>query len=182
MKKILFLLLIAQILGFGQITFEIGERVNFKNFPNSKGTDISFNTPKNWKESTESYTLSNQDENLVCCYIDKEQTLIFQLYISETPFGFLSKSKVKEMYTKETFLKQITSNPTLEVMSYNVVVIGNYPFIRMTATSGRGIQKQVNYMTFFKDKYINIVASSLTQDFDLVYPFYKLIGETVTLK
>jgi hypothetical protein len=187
MRYTLFLIyLLFSISSYSQqygLKTELGERVDFSQNPNSKGLEISFVTPKNWEYDSNSYTIENQDKNLVTTIVDRPNSCLIQLYITASPNGSLmSKEKVNALFQDKDFIRN-WSGKFKNVKGIDVVYINDYPMLRMIFDSGEGtsegIQRQINFSTFYKDKFINFVGASLIQDFDTVLPFYKIIAETL---
>ena len=169
-----------------RLNIELGYRVDFSQHPNSKGLEISFVTPKNWEYDANSYTIENQDNNLVTTIVDRPNSCLIQLYITNSPEGSLmSKEKVITLFNNNDFIRNWSGNFN-NVKGIDLVYINDYPMLRIIHDSGEGtsegVQRQINYSTFYEDKFINFVGASLIQDFDTVLPFYKIIAETLEFK
>ena len=88
MKKLLLILLCLPMIGFGQDQAII-KRI-YKN-----GITISFQEPKNWIKSTESFAIDQ--DNLAVSYLNKDIGAMFQIYISSSPKNIFSKPKIRSV-------------------------------------------------------------------------------------
>ncbi|MAD12839.1 MAG: hypothetical protein CMC04_08980 [Flavobacteriaceae bacterium] len=186
-KKLCFLMVILlffPIVGFTQSNLQLGERVNFKNFSNAQGVNISFQEPNGWQKGDESF--ATDKNNLVISYLNTSELLILQLYISKTPFGKMEKNEVEKTLNSKEFLdsyinKKYSGESGYKLDNTSLTYINGYPFIQVLAESYK-VQYQVNWMTFIEDKMINIVCVSLKDNFVNIFPFFNKFKESINLK
>ena len=173
MKKILFILLCLPIIGFGQ---NLGKTKKiYKN-----GVTLSFNEPKGWEKSTESFAVDQN--NLAVSYLKRNIGAMFQIYIANAPFK-ISKKEAKELYFDKDFLEGFISgfekNNRLEIISVEEANIDDYPAIEVLSYGMSKTQKQVQWFIFYKDKLINVQGVSLSKEFNELYSYFIELKEKV---
>jgi len=172
------------MIGFGQTSLELGERIYFKNNPKAKKVNISFKEPKGWEKSNESFGIDKS--NIVVSYVNSFNPSIVQLYVSEAPWKKMSKAEIDKLLNDNEFVNSFIANSYSSESGYivedvSLIYINNYPFLQVLAENYE-IQYQVSWATFIEDKWVNIVGSALKENFAGIFPFFNQLKETIILQ
>lgn len=178
MKKILLILLCLPIIGFGQSNFKLGD------YNKLIKNDIEFQYKKPllpFELSDESYSLGGNDK-LVVCFLDSSKPAILQIYT--TPIPSEMQNEAENFFNSKqailSFTNQMFPPPVNEVLDFRVVVVNGKKFLEIKFITA-DIQKQISWLTFYKNNMIHISCSTLINDFDEVFPFFKDFNSSLLL-
>jgi hypothetical protein len=178
MKKLLLILLCFPMIGFGQSSFKLG------NYTKLTKNNIEFQLKKPmypFEQSVESLSLEGNDKLVVSFLASKPAAL--QIYA--TPIPPEMQAEAENFFNSEqaikAFINQIFPPPVNKILEFRVVVVNRKKFIECKLIAA-DVQKQINWITFYKNNMINILGSTLTKDFDKTLPFFKEFNSTIILK
>jgi hypothetical protein len=81
----------------------------------------------------------------------------------------------------KSFISQIFPHPINEILEYKVVVFNDKKFMEVQLI-GANVQKQINWITFYKNNMINILGTTLIEDFETNLPFIKKSKNSIYIK
>lgn len=182
MKKHLLLLVFIPLVSlstFGQNNYRLG---NYNRLVN-KNIVFQFKEPLYpFEKSQESYSLQG-DKNLVTAFYKRTSNNIvaLQIYSVTIPerFGNLNWN---EMIVSEkqssTFLNSFlgaSAETSMKVSKHRIKFINGKSFLEIESTlTAAGVnQKQINWITVYKNTLINIIGSTLEKNFNKNLSFFK---------
>ena len=167
-QNLLFTLtLIVSFNSFGQVNqFKLGNTIKF----NKNNIEFSLNKPIPFEQSLQSYASDNK--NLVVSFTNKQNMVIIQAYSTPIPAQFyldadeffLNKNNL------ENLMDQMFPEPINNINSYKIIKIGSQSFIEISLIS-HNIQKQTNWVTFYKNNLINILGTTTIDNFSNIESF-----------
>ena len=178
MKKLLLILLYLPIIGFGQSNFKLGDYTNLiKN-----NIEFQFKKPMYpFAQSDESLSLGGNDK-LAISFIASNPAAL-QIYA--TPIPSEMQQEADNFFNSEqaikSFVNQIFPPPVNEILEFRVVIINSKKFIEIKSIVA-DVQKQINWITFYKNNMINILGSTLINDFEEILPFIIEFNNSIKIK
>ena len=167
-QNLLFALtLIVSFNSFGQVNqFKLGNTIKF----NKNNIEFSLSKPIPFEQSLQSYASDNK--NLVVSFTNKQNMVIIQAYSTPIPAQFyldadeffLNKNNL------ENLMDQMFPEPINNINSYKIIKIGSQSFIEISLIS-HNIQKQTNWVTFYKNNLINILGTTTIDNFSNIESF-----------
>ena len=184
MKRLLIFLFFISFYGNSQTNLKLGEYVSFKNSPEAKGIDIGFKEPLGWTKTENSFYSDN--ENLVATYINVEMVSMVQLYVTKAPWYFSDKEKVKDFLSSKEVLEVGFKDLFLESLGYDVITtklvyIDEYPFLEVYCNTQFKTQKQTNWLTVKEGVMINLLGTTINNNYWKMYSFFKKLKESVKI-
>lgn len=178
MKKLLLLLLIAPVLGYGQSNFRLGDYVVIK----KNNIVFQFKKPLYpFEQSNASLSLTG-DDNLVASFLASKPAVL-QIYTTPIPSEF--QKEADNFFNSEdaikSFVNQILPPPVNKILEHRVVIINRKKFIEIKLIAAE-VQKQINWITFYNNNMINILGSTLIKDFNTALPFIKNFNNSINIK
>jgi hypothetical protein len=177
MKKILLILLCLPIIGFGQSNFKLGNNTKIR----KNNIEFQFKKPKYPFEVSES-SLSSADNNKLLVSFLSSLPAALQIYV--TPIPSEMQEEAENFFNSEqaikSFINQIMPYPVNKLIEYKVVIINEKKFIEFQMITAN-VQKQINWITFYKNNMINILGSTLIKDFDETLPFIKDFSNSINI-
>ena len=177
MKKLLLILLIPMI-GFGQSNFKLGDYDKLiKN-----NIEFQFKKPMYpFEQSDASLSLGGNDKLVVSFLASNPAAL--QIYA--TPIPSEMQQEADNFFNSEqaikSFVNQIFPPPVNEILEFRVVIINSKKFIEIKSIVA-DVQKQINWITFYKNNMINILGSTLINDFEEILPFIIEFNNSIKIK
>tara|TARA_B100000795_G_C22756464_1_gene421715 strand:+ start:96 stop:632 length:537 start_codon:yes stop_codon:yes gene_type:complete len=178
MKKLLLILLYLPIIGFGQSNFKLGDYTNLiKN-----NIEFQFKKPMYpFAQSDESLSLVGNDK-LAISFIASNPAAL-QIYA--TPIPSEMQQEADNFFNSEqaikSFVNQIFPPPVNEILEFRVVIINSKKFIEIKSIVA-DVQKQINWITFYKNNMINILGSTLINEFEKALPFIIEFNNSIKIK
>jgi hypothetical protein len=179
LETTLLLALCLPLLAFGQSNYKLGDY----NKITKNNIEFQFKNPlPPFEQSDESLSLGGND-NLVISFFASKTMAALQIYSTPIPLKF--QQEVDEFFNSEqalkSFVNQIFPQPVNEILEYKVVLFDNKKFIQLQLI-GANVQKQVNWITFYKNNMINILGTTLIEDFDDNLPFIVNFKNSINIK
>ena len=151
------------------------EQSNFKLGDYTKLTknniEFQFKNPMYPFKQTDASLSLGGDDNLVVSFLASSPAAL-QIY--STPIPQQMQDEAKNFFNSEptikSFINQLMPPPINKLLEYRVVVVNGKKFIEFQSI-GADVQKQINWITFYKNNMINILGSTLIKDFDETLPF-----------
>tara|TARA_B100000900_G_scaffold327651_1_gene287798 strand:+ start:1702 stop:2238 length:537 start_codon:yes stop_codon:yes gene_type:complete len=178
MKKLLLILLCLPMIGLGQSNFKLGDYVKFKK------NNIEFQLKKPihpFKRSDESLSLGGNDK-LVVSYLASNPVAL-QIYA--TPIPSEMQEEADSFFSSEqaikSFVNAIFPPPVNKILEFSVVVVNGKKFIQIQMIAA-DVQKQINWITFYKNNMINILGSTLIKDFEENFSFINEFNNSILIK
>ncbi len=164
---LLFCFLLILSSAFSQNKFEFGERLNY----NAQNIIISFDKPLAFSESKSGFGATDS-KNLVTSFINYDIQSILQVYCTPIPSQFAMDAELffSDKNNIEQIMKQTFPEPINYVNSYKVIKINGRNFLEVNVTS-YAIQKQTNWITFYKNNFINILGTTTIDNFKNIIEF-----------
>jgi hypothetical protein len=180
MKKLLLILLCLPTIGFGQANFKLG------NYTKLSKNNIDFNFMKPlppFSQSNKSLSMySGTDDKLVVSFLAPNPAAL-QIY--STPIPSKMQDEADEfLNSKEavkSFVNQLFPPPVNKVMEHKIVFINGKKFLNIKFISA-DVQKNINWITFYKNHMINIVCTTLIDDFEEMLPFINKFNNSIIIK
>ena len=181
MKKILFTLtFVVSIVCFGQNDFKLDNNtVLIKN-----GILFKYKNPSHpFIKEEESYS-SEGNKNLVSAYYSRtsENIVALQIYATSIPTKFKNidwKVIINSSINQKKFLNSFlgaakNADMNNNVSSYKVITINGKVFLEVQSilTVSGVTQKQINWITIYKNTFVNILGSTLINSFDKNLPLF----------
>ena len=187
MKKILLLCILIPLLGLSQNNYRLGNYTAFKK------NNIVFQVKQplpSFKQSKESHSLDGND-NLVASFEASIHTdpIVLQVYASPIPERF-SNINWNELFYSEQGAKEFldgflgaSANTAMKISKHKLLTLNGKDFLVTTSTmTYLGVtQKQINWITIYKNNFINIIASTLLDSFDKNLLFIENFGSTILI-
>lgn len=190
MKKIVFI--ISFIISFacsGQNNFKLGNNTVLIN----KGIIFSYKTPlPPFQNEEESYSLQG-NSNLVSAFYARtpdDNIVALQIYATTLPTQYKDIDWDTMIYSSDnqkifsnSFLRKNSEN-NMSILNYEVKTINGKVFLEIQSTSTvLGLkQKQVNWITIYKNTFVNILGVTLLNNFDDNLSFFKEFVNSVSIK
>ena len=187
MKKLLLLCIIIPLFGLSQNNYRLGNYTVFKK------NNIVFQVKQplpSFKQSKESHSLGGND-NLVASFeasIDADP-IVLQIYTSPIPERFSNINWTELFYSDQSakeFLDGFlgaSSNAGMKMSKHKLLTLNGKDFLVTTSTiTYLGVaQKQINWITVYKNNFINILGSTLLDSFDKNLFFIENFGSTILI-
>jgi len=177
-KSLLFTLaLLVSISSFGQVNqFKLGNTIKF----NKNNIEFSLKKPIPFEQSLQSYASSNK--NLVVSFTNKQSMVIIQLYSTPIPAQFYSDADdfFSNKNNLENLMDQMFPKPINNINSYKIIKIGSQSFIEISLIS-HNIQKQTNWVTFYKNNLINILGTTTIDNFSNIESFLSDFKNSISI-
>ena len=155
---------------------KLGDVISYK----KNNIKFSFKTPVPFEESKQSY--ASDTNNLVVSFLSKENKTIIQVYSTPLPSNFALD--VDQFFSDSNgvkkFMNQIFPKPINKVNSFKVIKIGNQSFLEVSLIS-HNVQKQTNWITFYKNNMINISGTTTIANFKNIESFLNKFKETIRI-
>ena len=166
------------MIGFGQSNFKLGDYTKLT----KNNIEFQFKKPMYpFERSDESLSLGGNDKLVVSFLASKPAAL--QIYA--TPIPSEMQEEAENFFNSEqaikSFINQIMPPPINKLIEYRVVVVNGKTFIEFQIIAA-DVQKQINWITFYKNNMINILGSTLIKDFDETLPFIKDFSSSINIK
>lgn len=188
MKKLFILtIILIPFLGLGQNKYKLGSYINLK----KNNIDFQFKKPLSpFQKLEESYALQG-NINLVASYSSSlsTETIVLQIYATPIPLQF-SNLDWDELFNSEKssrdFLNSFlgsAANSGMKISSHKVTNLnGKLALeVKSTITFSGVTQKQINWITIYKNHFINILGSTLIDSFDKNLSFIKDFSNSIYL-
>jgi hypothetical protein len=185
-KKILFTLaFIVSFVCFGQNNFKLGNNIVLIN----KGISFQYKIPLSpFQKAEESYS-SQGNTNLVSAFYARTSEIIvaLQIYATTIPPQFknldwnvLINSEQQSKIFLNSFLGA-ANNTAMKISKFKVETINGKGFLEVqsTLTASGVTQKQINWITVYKNTFVNILGSTLINSFDKNLPFFTEFSHSV---
>jgi hypothetical protein len=185
MKKIIVTLtFVVSFVSFGQNDFKLGNtNVLIKN-----GILFKYKTPLSpFTNEEESYS-SDGNNNLVTAYYARtsEHIVALQIYAITIPPKYknfdwkMINSSINQQKFINSFLGA-ANNTDKYISNYKVITINGKVFLEVQSTLKKSgvIQKQINWITVYKNNFINILGSTLLNSFDNNLPFFTEFSHSI---
>ena len=178
MKKLLLILLCLPMIGFGQSNFKLGDYTKLT----KNNIEFQFKKPMyQFEQSDASLSLGGNDKLVVSFLASKPAVL--QIYASPIPAEM--QEEAENFFNSEqaikSFINQIFPPPVNEILEFRVVIINGKKFIEIKSIVA-DVQKQINWITFYKNNMINILGSTLIKDFKDALPFIIKFNNSIKIK
>ncbi len=178
MKKLLLVLLALPFIGFGQSNFKLGDYTKLT----KNNIEFQFKKPMYPFERSDASLSLGGDNNLVVSFLASKPAAL-QIYA--TPIPSEMQEEAENFFNSEkaikSFINQIFPPPVNKILEFRVVVVNRKKFIEIKLI-GADVQKQINWITFYKNHMINILGSTLTKDFDETLSFIKDFSNSINIK
>lgn len=187
LKRIVVLLLFVQV-SFGQNDYKLG---NYNKLVN-KNIEFQFKEPLSpFEKIQESYSIQG-NKNLVTAYYAKSSNNIvaLQIYASTIPkqFGNINWNEMIASKTESrSFLNSFlgaSANSFMKVSEHSIKSINGKRFleVKSTLTASGVVQKQINWITVYKNTFINVLGATLENSFDKYLSFFKDFSSSILIK
>jgi len=188
MKKLILLLLFIPLASFGQNNYKLG---NYNRLVN-KNIEFQFKEPlPPFEKIQESYSLQG-NTNLVTAYYARTSNNIvaLQIYASTIPkqFGNINWNEMIASKTQSrNFLNSFlgaSANTSMKVSEHRIKSINGKRFleVKSTLTASGVTQKQINWITVYKNTFINVLGATLENSFDKNLSFFTDFSSSVLIK
>lgn len=186
MKKILLVLLINSFFSHGQNSFSLGDYITL----NKNNIEFKYKKPLSpFYKVDESYSRQG-NSNLVTSYLASmtKNVLMLQIYASPVPKQFMDfnwetliKSKQQSKIFLNSFLNS-ANNKGMKITNFRNRTIASKSFLEVESTlTVSGItQRQINWITVYKNNFINILGATLSS-YDKNVFFFKEFSRSVIL-
>ena len=178
MKKLLLILLCLPMIGFGQSNFKLGDYTKLT----KNNIEFQFKKPMYPFERSDASLSLGGDDKLVVSFLASKPAAL-QIYA--TPIPAEMQEEAENFFNSEqaikSFINQIFPPPVNKILEFRVVVVNRKKFIEIKLIAA-DVQKQINWITFYKNNMINILGSTLTKDFDKTLPFIKDFGSSINIR
>ena len=188
MKKILLIVVLSIVkVSFGQGNFKLGDYT--KTISNK--IEFKYKNPLNPFQKTEESYSSQGNNNLVSSYYTKTSNtvIVLQIYASSIPPKFkdidwnsiTNSDKISKNFIN-SFLGTL-KNTSMKISKYGLVTINGKDFLEVysTLTVSGVTQKQINWITVYKNNFINILGVTLIDSFDKNESFFKEFTQSVLI-
>ena len=122
------------------------------------------------------------NKNLVVSFLTNKPSAL-QIYATPVPEKF--QEDAGDFFNSaeqiKSFVDQLYAPPINKVLEYRVVVLNEIFFLEIILISA-DIQKQINWITIYKNNLINILGTTLIKDFDETLPFIKDFNKSIKIK
>ena len=177
-KRLLFsLALLVSISSFGQLNqFKLGNTIKF----NKNNIEFSLKKPIPFEQSLLSYASDNK--SLVVSFTNKQSMVIIQVYSTPIPAQFYSDADdfFSNKNNLENLMDQMFPKPINNINSYKIIKIGSQSFIEISLIS-HNIQKQTNWVTFYKNNLINILGTTTIDNFSNIESFLSDFKNSISI-
>ena len=188
MKKLLFLLFFLPLVSFGQNNYKLG------GYDKLIKKDIEFRVKKPlppFEKVEESYSLQGNANLVTAFYARTSKNIVaLQIYASNIPseFGHINW---EEMINSETqsrnFLNSFlgaSTNSFMNVSKHKIKTIDGKTFLeaQSTLTASGVTQKQINWITVYKNTFINILGATLIDSFEKNLSLFMDFSNSVKIK
>ena len=176
MKKLILLLLFIPLVSFGQI--KLGSKVSYTK------DKITF-TIKKPEPFIESNTPFGADEaKLVRSFYNAQNYQLIQIHSNPIPKDFQNEANKlmqdSEM-AKSLFERTLFPSPINKLLSYKKITINSIPFYEIELIT-RNIEKQIAWITVYKNSLVNINSVTLTDNFNNIKGFLDNFKKHIELK
>ena len=172
MEKLILLLLFIPLVSLGQNNYKLGSY----NKLIKKNIEFQFKKPlPPFEKGEESYSLKGNTSLVTAFYARTSKNIVaLQIYASTIPpkFRYINW---EEMINSETqsrnFLNSFlgaSANSFMKVSKHKIKTINGKTFleVKSTLTASGVTQKQINWITVYKNTFINILGATLIDSFD----------------
>jgi hypothetical protein len=173
---------------FGQNNFELGNYTKLIN----KGIEFKYKNPLSpFLKAEESYSLQG-NTNLVTAFYARISDEIFalQIYATTVPHQFenldwkviINSDEVSKKFL-DSFLLGTNKNTAMKISSFNVKTINGKVFLEVqsTITTSGLTQKQINWITVYKNTFVNILGATFIDSFDKNLYFFTEFSHSVLI-
>lgn len=163
MKKVLIFFLCLPIIGFAQSVFKLGNYIKLT----KNNIEFQINKPElPFEESNESFS-SGGNANLAISFLSFKPMAALQIY--STPVPLEMQQKIDDFFNSEeaikSFINQLFPSPVNKILEYRIILVNGKRFLELQLI-GAKVQKQINWITFYKNNMINILGATLIEDFE----------------
>ena len=188
MKKILFTLtLVVSFVSFGQNNFKLGSYTKLIN----KNIEFKYKNPLSpFQKAEESYSLQG-NTNLVSAFYARTSANIvaLQIYAKTIPPQYKNldwKVMINSEQESKKFLNSFlgaANNTAMKISKFRVKIINDKVFLEVqsTLTASGVTQKQINWITVYKNTLINILGATLINSFDKNLSFFTEFSHSVLI-
>ena len=187
MKKLLFLLLFIPLVSFGQSDYTLGDYNKVIN----KNIEFSYKKPLSpFIKAEESYSKQGNTNLVTAFYARTSDNIVaLQIYASTIPPQFKNldwEVMIKEEQQAQDFLNSFlgaATNTAMKISYHNLKTINGKVFLEVKSTlTVSGItQKQINWITVYKNTFINILGATLINSFDNNLSFFKNFSHSILI-
>jgi len=188
MKKILFILTLVVSFGcFGQNNFKLGSYTKLIN----KNIEFKYKIPLTPFQKVEESFSSQGNTNLVSAFYARTSANIVALQIYATTMppqykNFDWKVMINSEQNSKKFLNSFlgaSNNTTLKIVKFRVKTINEKVFLEVQSnlTVSGVTQKQINWITIYKNTFVNVVGATLIDSFDKNLPFFEKFSQSVLI-
>ncbi|AUS06893.1 hypothetical protein C1A40_16230 [Tamlana carrageenivorans] len=167
------------MVGFGQSNFKLGENIKLT----KNNIEFQFKKPNYPFNRSDESLSQGGNKNLVISFVASKPIAALQIY--STPIPSKMQQDAENFFNSEqsikSFISQIFPHPINEILEYKVVVFSDKIFIEVQLI-GANVQKQINWITFYKNNMINILGTTLIEDFETNLPFIKKFKNSIYIK
>jgi hypothetical protein len=186
MKKILITLaFVVSFVCFGQNDFKLGNtNVLIKN-----GILFKYKAPLSPFIKEEASYSTDGNKNLVSAYYARtpENIVALQIYATTIPNKYKNfdwKEMINSSINQKKFLNSFlgtANNTDKNISNYKVITINDKVFLEVHSTlTVSGItQKQINWITVYKNTFVNILGSTLLNSFDKNLSFFTKFSHSI---
>ena len=177
MKNILYtLVLLISFNSFGQLN--LGDKVTY-----TRG-EIAFTIkkPEPYIESDNTYGANGT--TLVKSFFSKQNLSIIQIHSNPIPKNYknyMNQLMEDSEMAKELFERKIFPPPMNKILSYRKILINSKPFYEVEYII-RNIEKQIAWITVYKNRFININSTTTIGNFDNLKGFLNDFKEHIELE
>ena len=188
MKKLVFIFtLFVSFFSFGQNNFKLGDYTKLIN----KNIEFKYKNPLSpFQIAEESYS-SQGNTNLVSAYYARTSSNIvaLQIYATTIPPQYKNldwKVMINSEQQSKKFLNSFlgaANNTAMKISKYRVKTINGkvYLEVKSTLTASGVTQKQINWITVYKNTFVNILGATLINSFDKNLPFFTEFSHSVLI-
>ena len=167
------------MIGFGQSNFKLGDYTKLT----KNNIEFQFKKPMYpFEQNNESFSKGG-NENLLISFMTLSKPVILQIYSNPMPSEFQQEADnfFKSNEKIESFVNQIFPPPINKIIDYRVVSLNGIKFVELKLIS-QNVQKQISWITFYKNNMINILGTTLIEDFEEVLPFIIDFKKSIKIK
>tara|TARA_B110000003_G_scaffold205331_1_gene204166 strand:- start:367 stop:978 length:612 start_codon:yes stop_codon:yes gene_type:complete len=186
MKKILLLLLFIPIVSFGQ-DYDLGNYTKVIN----KNIEFSYKKPLTpFLKADESFSLQGNTNLVTAFYVRTANNIVaLQIYATTIPSQFQNldwEIMINNEQQAKEFLNSFlgaASNTAMKISKHRLKTVnGNFFLeVKSTLTMSGVTQKQINWITVYKNTFINILGATLINSFDKNLPFFEDFSDSVLI-